>query len=406
MANASIDPEHRPRLRPTLAAEPADDGVLLFDQFRIGGSLRISPLGLEIVKHFNGERTLAQIQESVTRITGGVRVDLQALANLAAALDETLLLHSPRFLEFVSDPIRPPSCIGSYDADHKKLRAQLRKLFIAPGGPGLPEPRESAEGKLRAVLVPHMDYGRGNVTYGWGFKELIDRTDATTFVIVATSHYSPHRFTLTRRHFATPLGVAETNQAYVDRIVEAYGDGLFDDELAHVPEHSIELEVVLLQYLLEKRRSFTIVPLLVGSFRDCVSKQSSPAAKEDIARMIRALQVAEAGCSEPVCYLISGDLAHIGPKFGDERPAAGDWLDDSRRQDAAILNAVGTADSEAYFQVIAEEGDERRICGLPPTYLTLAATRPQSGRVLHYQQYIHPQGHESVSFAAAAFYAS
>jgi MEMO1 family protein len=31
--------------------------------------------------------------------------------------------------------------------------------------------------------------------------------------------------------------------------------------------------------------------------------------------------------------------------------------------------------------------------------------RPRSGKVLHYQQYAHPEGHESVSFAAAAFYA-
>ena len=34
-----------------------------------------------------------------------------------------------------------------------------------------------------------------------------------------------------------------------------YGDGLFDEELpAHYPEHSIELEVVFLQYLFEGRR--------------------------------------------------------------------------------------------------------------------------------------------------------
>ena len=42
---------------------------------------------------------------------------------------------------------------------------------------------------------------------------------------------------------------------------------LFDDPCAHLPEHSIELEVVLLQYLFEGRRPFRIVPLLVGSFR-------------------------------------------------------------------------------------------------------------------------------------------
>ena len=53
---------------------------------------------------------------------------------------------------------------------------------------------------------------------------------------------------------------------------------------------------------------------------------------------------------------------------------------------------------------VAAEGDRRRICGLSPTWLTLAAARPKSGKVLHYQQFVHPEGFESVSFAAAAFY--
>ena len=55
-------------------------------------------------------------------------------------------------------------------------------------------------------------------------------------MIVGTSHYSSHRFTLTRKDFKTPLGVVPTDQGYIDRLVRHYGDGLFDDELlAHLP---------------------------------------------------------------------------------------------------------------------------------------------------------------------------
>ena len=62
------------------------------------------------------------------------------------------------------------------------------------------------------------------------------RTPARLFVIVGTSHHSGHRFTLTRKHFRTPLGVAPTDQTYIDRLVAHYGDGLFDDErAAHCP---------------------------------------------------------------------------------------------------------------------------------------------------------------------------
>jgi AmmeMemoRadiSam system protein B len=250
-----------------------------------------------------------------------------------------------------------------------------------------------------------MDYTRGNITYGHGFRELVESTDATVFVIVATSHYSPQRFSLTRQHFDTPLGLVETNQGYVNRIVEHFGDGLFDDPIAHIPEHSIELEVVLLKYLLAERRPFTIVPLLTGGIGDRVRENADPAEAEDIARMVQALRAAEAASKEAVCYVISGDLAHIGPKFEDRRKAAGAWLEESRKKDDEILKTLEAADPAAFFGVIAEEKNARRICGLPPAWLTLEVARPRSGRVLHYQQYAHPQGHESVSFAAAAFYA-
>lgn len=403
-----LDPSYKPKLRPTLSAEPATDGVVVFDPIRVGRPIQLTRLGFEIIRRFDGNRTLRDVQAEISRLAGGTVIPLGPFAELAAALDEALLLDSPRFAERIGGPVRKPACIGCYDADPVKLRAQLRELFTRPGGPGEPdgraEPGRSPHGKLRAALLPHMDFTRGNVTFGWGFKELVEQTDATVFVIVGTAHYSPHRFTLTRQHFETPLGVVETDQAYIDRIEREYGTGLFDDPHAHIPEHSIELEVVLLQYLLENRRPFRIVPLLVGSFGDCVDDYTRPSEAGDIGRMVSALRTAEAACPQKVCYLISGDLAHIGPKFGDRDKAAGPWIDDSRKQDEAILAEIEKADPAGYFGVIAAERDRRRICGLPPTYLTLEAIRPTKGRVLHYQQFVHPQGHESVSFAAAAFY--
>jgi len=318
-------------------------------------------------------------------------------------MDDALFLDGPRFRAAADDPVRRPSCIGCYEGDAAALRRQLAGLFTGPGGPGLPGDSRQ-DGKLRAALVPHIDYARGGATYAWGFKEIVERTDASLFVIVGTSHYSGHRFTLTRKHFRTPLGTVETEGAFVDRVVAHFGDGLFDDELmAHLPEHSIELEVVLLQYLYEGKRPIRIVPLVVGSFQDCVSRGAEPSTRSDIRRMVSALQAAERETTEPVCYLISGDLAHIGPKFGDDDPVADPLLVHSKAQDDAILAQVESADPSAYFRVIAAERDERRICGLPPTYTVLEAVRPATGKVLHYGRYVHPQGFESVSFASVAF---
>jgi AmmeMemoRadiSam system protein B len=399
---ADLPPSVTPRLRPGLAAAPngTPDTFALFDPNRLTpGFLTLTRRQLESAQLFTGSRTLPDLQ----RMTGTPAGELAALV---AALDGAMFLDGPTFRAYLTGPVRKPACIGCYPDDPAAVREQLRGLFTAPGGPGLPDPaaKPSPHGRLRAALLPHMDYARGGVTYGWGFKELVEQTDARLFVIVATSHYSPNRFTLTRMNFETPLGVAPADQPFIDRLEREYGDGLFDDPLAHLPEHSVELEVVLLQYLLEGRRPFRIVPLLCGSFADCVRFGHDPSAAGEASRMVAALRAAEAAAGEPVCYLISGDLAHIGPKFGDPDPVTADRLTASGKQDAALLDRLTAADPAGYFGVVAAERDERRICGLPPTWVTLQAVRPRSGKVLHYGRYVHPAGHESVSFAAAAFY--
>jgi AmmeMemoRadiSam system protein B len=394
----------RPKLRLFLQANEDGEAIVIHDPRRIGRPVGVSRLGLEIAIRLDGTRTLEEVQADLLPLTGGALVPLDLLQKLTVALDEAFLLDSPRFQALFDAPVRQPTHIPR-NADPAEIGREIDRLFTAEGGPGLPaaSPRREAGQRLRAVLLPHMDYRRGNITYGHGFKELIEQTDARVFVIIATSHYSPHRFTLTRQHFDTPFGLVETDVAYVDRIASAYGAGVFDDPAAHIPEHSIELEVVPLKRLMGDR-PFRIVPLLVGSFGDRIDGRENPSRAADIARMVSALRQAEAACTEPICYLISGDLAHIGPKFRDKQKAAGPWLDASKAKDQEILKTLESADPGRYFDTIADEGDARRICGLPPTWLTLEVARPRSGKVLHYQQYIDPTGHESVSFAAAAFY--
>ena len=421
-------PLDRPRLRPGLAAarDNADPfAIVLFDQLRVSRQLvRLTAREFTWLQWLDGSNTLRDIQAAAMRGGGGLLVPMEPLAALIERLDAALFLDGPRFAERLTGPVREPACLGCYPADPDELRVMLDGYFTAKGGPGLPNticPSPSAsEGDLknqprwrsgsdknaiRALLAPHIDYARGGVSYAWGYKELAERCDASLFVIVGTSHYSPARFTLSRQDFKTPLGLVPTDQTYVNHLVAHYGDGLFEDPLAHVPEHSIELEVVFLQHLFGRTRPITIVPLLVGPFADCVESGTDPAEMADVARMVEALRRAEAEYPQPVCYIISGDLAHIGPKFGDAGRLQAPFLADSRARDEALLKQAEAADPPGYFQVVAAEGDRRRICGLPPTWIVLQAARPSRGRVLHYEQYVHPRGSESVSFAAAAFYA-
>lgn len=398
----------RPCLRPFLAAAPDSSNpglVVVWD--RLGftdNAYWFSHQEFACLRMLDGQRTLCSIVDEVNQSVGEGLVTRPFLEMLVSRLEKMLLLDGPHFRQILDDPVRQPRLIGCYPGEADALRRHLRDLFTGPRGAGLPRDTRP-DGSLRAALIPHIDYPRGGATYTWGFKEVFEKTAASLFVIIGTSHYSGYRFTLTRKHFQTPLGTALTDQQYIDQLVHHYGPGLFDDEwMAHLPEHSIELEVVFLQYLYEKRRPIRIVPLVVGSFHDCVESGRPPEKTDDIGRMVRTLQAVEDELDEPVCYIISGDLAHIGPKFGDPERVQEPIVKKSRQRDEQILQQAETANPHRFFQVIAEENDARRICGLPPAYTTLAAACPRQGKVLHYDQYVDPLGNESVSFASVAFY--
>lgn len=400
------DVEFRPRLREGVQIGPGNgpDSVSLFDARRLTQDvLVLSAEAAQIAKLCDGSKTVDEIAAAANAQSPEAQ---QKVGQLITTIDEALLFDSPKFQEYVDGPTRKPACIGVYPPDPEGIKETINKLFTSAGGPGLPSqtPVKDSAGQLRLALVPHIDYTRGGITYGWAFKELIEQTDARLFVIIGTAHYTAERFTLTRQNFETPLGTVSTDQDYINKLVEAYGDGLFNDRYAHLPEHSIELELLPLQVHLGEEKPFRIVPLLVGSFSDCVQSDSSPEQVEEISRMVEAMRKVQADTKEPICYIISGDLAHIGPKFGDPLPVDEMRALMSGMEDEKILGRLRAADPDGYFRLISAEKDARRVDGLPATWLALNVAKPASGRVLHYARYRHPEGVESVSFAAASFY--
>jgi AmmeMemoRadiSam system protein B len=384
----------------------------LFNREQLSNQMLQLPAAMGLVlQYFDGERSIDEIAKAV-REEHEVPVSADFIKELAEELDKVILLDGPMYQtavglvlnDYRKTGIRDMSCVGGcYSADPKKLSEEMRLIFEHPKGAGLPTEFGKSD-ELRAVFVPHIDYRRGGPSFGFGFRELAERSKAEVFVVVATSHYSPARFTLTKNHFATPLGVVETDRDYVDALADCYGvDAAYEDELAHRPEHSIELEVVILQYLLGDRRPYKIVPLLVGPFQDAVDEDESPNSLPDVKRMIEALQDVERSQGKNVCYLISGDLAHIGPKFGDEWRINAAIASDNRKADEKLLTEFTSANPNRFSAFIALEKDERRICGFPPGFTTLAAAKPSSGTTLYHDQFVDPKGHEIVSFASVAF---
>jgi AmmeMemoRadiSam system protein B len=405
-----------PKLRPLRGRELVHDGrafVALECPFGIfAGPLLVAREWFHgVARHFDGKTTLMAIQARLVRETSQL-VPLEQLRAFAAQLDGALALDSPTLAQFLHDfrqqRIRTPAHAGSsYAGTERVLRAQLARYFADAEGSGTPAgPKGDGDGRprLRGILSPHIDFARGGTTYTHAYKELIERSDAEVFVIFGVAH-SPcrRRFAATRKDFHTPLGLARTDQDFLDALALHSDPSIFDDELAHRREHSVEFQVVFLQYLLGGGRDVSIVPILVGSFHDLMRRGVEPIDDPEVARLVAAVREAESSLGKRVAYIGGIDLCHVGPQFGDPGPVADATLEEVRRFDAGLLDRAEAADPAGWFAHAAEVGDRWRVCGLSATYTMLHAMGPAKGTLLKYRQAVDDRRTCCVTLASLAY---
>ena len=404
-----------PKLRSLPAQRFDHDGqsyALIHDPTGAFTSPVLIPLDafVHICRHFDGEVTLAEIRARVQRETGQ-QVPAEILVRLVTQLDQAMVLDGPTFASFQDSfrlsSERPPALAGrSYAAGDGELRAQLMQYFAAAGATGPPATGGPARSRrIRGVLSPHIDFRRGGPVYTWSYKELAEQADVDTFVILGVAHqHCRRKFALTFKDFATPLGVVRTDRHYVERIARLAGSGLFDDELVHRAEHSIEFQVVFLQYVLGKERSFSIVPILVGSFQDHMERGMDPIDDPEVRGFVDALRAAETESGKRVVYIGGIDLCHVGPEFGDPEPVDNDLQETVRRFDREMLEHAAASEPARWFHTAASVANRWRVCGLAATYTLLHAIGPAQGRLLKYDQALDDRRTCCVSFASMVFH--
>jgi len=409
----------RPRLRPLSARRhdsEAGSVVVLTDPQQFCTSPIVLPLDVfqHVVRRLDGSRTILDVQKDVAD-EPSLRLDLGFLLRLVHDLDRALALEGETFdgavRSFQETPLRPAAFAGrSYPSEAGSLAAQLDGFFRQRGGagrPALPSPgrKRGASGspRLRAVVSPHIDFGRGGPAYTWAYRRLVEESDAEVFVVLGVAHqYARSRFVLTRKDFDTPFGPVTTDRLFVDRLASAFGDGLFDDELTHRTEHSVEFQAVFLKHVLGDR-PFTIVPILVGSFHDLLNRRVDPISDPVVARFIDALRSAEREDGRRIAYVGGVDLCHVGPEFGDPDLVDRAFQERIRRFDRSLLDRAEAVDPEGWFRTAADVGDRWRVCGLAATYTMLHAIGPSRGEVLRYEQAVDERRRCCVTFASLAF---
>jgi len=283
------------------------------------------------------------------------------------------------------------------------LRRELDGYFVAEDGPKDTPPSQSA-GRLTGLVVPHIDFPRGGPCYAWGYRELAGALPVDRWIVLGTAHVSIARpFALTRKDFETPLGPAEVDNDCMEALLKRVGPVYLDDEFAHRGEHSIEFQGIFLRHATPAQRPVRIVPILCGSFHRFVEERRPPKGGEAVEEFLGALRETLAALGGHTVVIASADLAHVGPQFGDPRPLTPGQLREVKEADRRMLSSVEAGDAEGFFHAVANDGDRRHICGLPPIYAALRVLGTHQGRLLCYSQWPDPNG--TVTFAALALYA-
>ena len=406
-----------PPLRP-LEAFPAEHHgetvIVLRDPEGISdGALTLPLPAYFIVSCFDGSATPAVIQATL-QSQFGLRIRTQDIESLARQMDEHFLLQTEKYAarrrqvenEYAALPARPAIHAGqAYPASPEALKAVFEAFFALEGGAG-PLDGLSGHRRVAGLILPHMDPRCSGACASWALKALSEAQKPELFLIFGTAHQPlPGLFSVSDKDFETPLGVVPCDKQFVAQLRQTFGAERLTGELVHKNEHSIEFQVVYLHALYGAPPAFQIVPILCGSFQKMISAGRSPAENPELVEFCGAVRRMAQASGKRVCCVAAADLAHVGHKFGDEQGLSDELIDSVRRRDLEMLGHVERLDREAFFRNLQAEGDERKVCGLPPMYAMMSCIDPREGKLLRYDYNIDPQTQSLVSFCSMAFYA-
>ena len=406
----------RPKLRllePQLVDYQGQRMIYMHDSLGIAkdGALIPQPLA-PLLSLCDGTRDVSELSSGLLLRTGSTMPE-HVIAQIIRQLDDALLLENGAYREAAAQVMRrycgakhrPPSHAGPvYPVDAERL-GNLFASYCAQTPAAWDG--DAPAGALVGMLCPHIDYARGHKTYAELWQRAKPSLDDVELVIILGTDHSGGlgMLTPTRQSYFTPHGVLPTDTEIVDGLAAAIGQNrAYREEIHHIKEHSIELASVWLHHFLDGR-ACAVVPILCGSFHHFVNGRGHPRDDERISAALAYLR--DATAERKTLVIAAGDLAHMGPAFGDETSLDAIARAKLAAEDSASMEDICGGDAAAFFERSRAELDSRRICGISPIYLMLEMLSGKGlrGESMGYDQCpADSQGGSVVSIAGALLY--
>ena len=223
--------------------------------------------------------------------------------------------------------IRTPAVSGTfYPENEKKLKNLIHECFMHPIGPGKTSPTGSDE-KIYGVICPHAGFVYSGPVACHSFYSL-SASSSNLAIIVGPNHYGigQNVASMIDVSWKTPLGLVEVDSDSVLELRE-HLDILEIDSFSHSKEHSIEVQIPILQEVFSDEMK--ILPIsLINQEQKTATLVGSAIAK--IAQKKDALLI---GSSDFTHYEENG-FAH--------------------RQDLALIDPILKLDIDEFYKILYE----------------------------------------------------
>ena len=190
---------------------------------------------------------------------------------------------------------RKPVVSGSfYSADKETLTTELSVLFRNAT-------KASGKNFVRAIISPHAGYVFSGKIAASALSSISDTTSYKNVFIIGSSHnvYFDGASVYTSGDFISPLGQIKVNKEIGNKLIKA-SDKFNNLQSAHSQEHSIEVQIPLIQYYF--KNEIQIIPIILGTDNLNTIKE--------IAKILKQWFIAEN------LFIISSDFSHY-PSYND-----------------------------------------------------------------------------------------
>jgi len=244
--------------------------------------------------------------------------------------------------------VRRPAVAGTfYAGDPVSLKRQIEECFKSPIGPGrLPGPSPRGEKRIISLISPHAGYMYSGPVAAHGYLSLAESYRPSLVILLGPNHTGMGSGVslMASGIWETPLGRVEIDEEVAREIHRL--SGIIDlDDLAHLGEHSIEVQLPFLQYIMG---GFKIVPIAM--------MMQDLATSREVGRA-----VGEAVKGRDALIIASTDFTHYESQS------------EAERKDGKVIEAILSLDEEKVIDTVYRYNVS--MCGYGPVAAAVTASK-------------------------------